>query len=134
QRLYENCLLVADCIRDQVQIFEREQEVLCKGAVVGYDPEDLAALAMGFQTAFAKGADRAEPECTASNVNFTGNASAEPALSSSLRNTSNVIDVSDEFVAGSAAKAVIASEDFHVGIANAGEKHPNQRPAGRKRS
>src|SRR3984957_6895841 len=136
QRFDEDGLFVGDGIRGFVQIFDRESEVFGEGAVVIDDTEDGAAKAVRFQSAKAELADGVVAVGGAGDVDFAGDAAADPAGSFVLdyrRRVSAIADRDDfayEFVTGNAAEVVVAAEDLDVGVADAGEADLYEGPVG----
>ena len=78
QWLDEDGLLIGDGGGNEVEIFERQRQIFGEGAVVIHDANDGAACAMRFEAAAAEGAFRAKVVCGAGDVDFAGDALAEP--------------------------------------------------------
>ena len=129
QRLDENGLLVCDRIGDAVKIFERQRQVLGEGTVVVDDAEDGAPGTVGFEPTPAEFADRTITVGGARDVDFAGDAVADPAGSLGFREAQDLGHFADEFVARSATKRVVAAQDFHIGVADSGKTDAHSRPA-----
>ena len=71
-------------------------------------------------------------EITAADIDLAGDALAKPAFLLGRR-ACYFHHRADEFVAGYAAKVVVATEDFDVRIADAGQANADQCPAGAQR-
>ena len=71
-------------------------------------------------------------EITAADIDLTDHALAQPAFLLGRR-ACHFHHHADEFVAGYALKVVVASEDFDVRIADAGQANADQRPAAAQR-
>src|SRR5580700_10755730 len=112
QRLDKNSLLVADGVRDAVKIFERQRQVFGKGAVVVDDTQDGAPGAMGLEAAAAKLAYGPVTIGGAGDVDFAGDAAADPTRAFAGGGASDLGHFADELVAGSAVKIVVAAEDL----------------------
>jgi len=130
ERLYKNGLLIADVIRSTMQILKRERKVLCKSAVMTDDAQYGSAFTMRLPSALAKTADRTITEGCARDVDFAHYAFPNPAVSRSFGNSGDFDDFADKFMARRAAKAVVTTKNFDVGIAYPGETHSDLRPAG----
>jgi hypothetical protein len=123
-------LFVGDGIRNEMEIFERQRQIFGERTVVIHDAKDGAARTMSFEATAAKCADRPIVVRGTGNVDFAGNAFAEPFRFFFCGKAINGGDFADEFVAGNSAKGVIAAKDLHVGVADAGEENAHERPAG----
>ena len=128
--LDENRLLIADVRRDEMQIFKRQRQVLGESAVVRNDAQDGATRAMRLQAAAAELADGLVAISRAGHVNLAGNALVEPFPFRRSRNAVNGKHFTNKFVANDASKIVIAAQNFHIGVADAGHANANERPAG----
>ena len=113
----------------QMKIFERQRQIFGEGPVVIHDAEDGAARAMSFKAAAAEGADRPIVVGGTGNVDFAGDAFAEPFRFFFCGNAIDDGDFTDKFVAGDSAKGVIAAKNFYVGVADAGEENAYECPA-----
>ena len=128
ERFDEYGVLIGDGTGDEMKIFERQSEIFGKRAVVIHDAEDGAERAMSFEAATAEGADGAIVVRGAGNVDFAGDAFAEPFDFFFCGDTVNGGDFADKFVAGDSAKGVIAAKNLNVGVADAGETNAHERP------
>jgi len=81
------------------------------------------------KTPFAIDADGAKGQSVAGDIDFTNDAFAQPAFLFVRANACNVLHFSDKFMSRSAAKIVVAAQDFDVGVADAGETNADKRPA-----
>ena len=85
KRFDKDCLLIADGIRNGMQIFERQRQILCERSVVRYDAEHGAPRAMRLQPAPAKSANRPIRVSRAGHVDLASDALAQPIASSARR-------------------------------------------------
>jgi hypothetical protein len=136
QRFDEDGLFVGNGIGSLVEIFDRERKVFGEGAIVVDDAEDGAAGAVRFQSAETEFADGVVAKGGTGDVDFAGDAAADPAGSRLLdggRGVSAIADgddFADEFVAGDAVEVVVAAENFDIGVADAGQADFDQGPVG----
>ncbi len=130
KRLDENGLRIAYIFRNEVKIVQGQGEVLGECSIMRNDAKNCAASAMRFQAAAAKGADGLVAIRRAGNIDFAGNAFAEPAFPCFSRGTADFHDFAHKFVPRSTLELVISTQNFNVGIADACDIHANQRPAG----
>jgi hypothetical protein len=129
QRLDEHGLFVVHVVRHEVQIFERQRQVLGESAVVRDNAQHGASRAVGFESAAAELAGT-EAVGRACDVDLAADAAAQPLAARGRRHTTNCGDFGDELVSWRAAKLVVSAENLDVGIANAGQPHAKERPAG----
>src|SRR6266436_6838171 len=118
-----------DFVWKLVEIDEWQREVFGESAIVAENAEHGAARTMRFQVTLTKTADRLKSERSARDVDFADNAFADPCLFHGGGNARDINNFPDKFMAGNSMKAVIATKNFHVGIANPGETHAHQSPA-----
>src|ERR1700722_17315403 len=76
ERFDEDGFFIRNCVWDRVEIFERQREEFCEGAVVSDDSEHLATGAVGLEAAAAKFAGAPESESRAGDIDLAGDAAA----------------------------------------------------------
>jgi len=118
QRLDEHRLLVRHSGRDGVEIALGQSEVFGEGAGMTRNSQHRAPRAMPAET---PGAPLTFP---AGDVDLADHPPADPLRSVSRDH------FPDEFVPGTAAKAVVAPLEFEIGIADAGHAQADERVAG----
>ena len=96
------------------------------------DSEHLTTRAVSFQSAAAKFAYPPESESCAGDIDFAGDAAAQPAFLFMASHTAYVHHFANEFVAGRSAKIVVAAENFDVSVADAGEAHADESPTAKE--
>ena len=129
ERLDKDGLLGAHYVRNEVEIRDRQSQIFGKRAVMVHDSENLTTGAVSRETTFAIGADGAKAQGSAGDIDFTHDAFAQPSFLFVRANTCNVLHFSDKFMPRSAAKIVVAAQDFDVGVADAGKTNADKRPA-----
>jgi hypothetical protein len=119
QRLREDGGLVADVVRDRVQVRDRQRQLLGERAVPSDQPEHGPALAVAPASGPAR---RARP---ADRVDLARDAPADP-----LGRVVRAFDCTDELVPGHARERVVPADHLEVGVAHAGEGDGDEDIAG----
>src|SRR5690349_16548276 len=96
-----------------MQVLDGQREILGKGAVPAYDPEDGAALAVGASARDARAA------CAAHGVDLPHDPLAGESPTAAL-------DHAHELVPRDAGERVVAPGKLDVGVANPGLQHSDQ--------
>jgi hypothetical protein len=84
---------------------------------------------MRFQPAPAKLASGVKSLSRACDVDFTGDAPAEPTGPRALRDAAHIRHFPDKLMTQDTAKCVIAAKDFDVGVADSRETNADERPS-----
>ena len=116
-RLDENGVFGGDGIGNTVQVRDRQGEEFAKCAGMLHDPEHGPMRAVAAQVALAPLA------IAAGQIDFTGDPLSDPIAVFAIGH------FADEFVAGSAAEAVVAALQFEIGGADSGGQHSDSREA-----
>ena len=109
-----------------VQVYDGQREVFGECAVVADDSEDAAPLAVRRNAAPAISAWVTESQSGARQINFAGDAAADPGAILRARDAD---DFAHEFVAERAMKIVVAAQNFDVGVADSREADADEGPA-----
>src|ERR1700721_2924782 len=112
-----------------MQILERQRQIFRKRSVVGHNAPHGSSSAVPLQSALAEIAYGPQSIGRTPHINFAHNALAHPALFCRRGDSSNIHNLADKFMPGGAPKPVVATQDLHVGIANPGQSHADQRPS-----
>ena len=110
----EDGFFVREGGRDGEEVRFGEGEIFGEGARVLDDAEDGAGGAVAAE------ALRASRAVAAGKVDFADDAAADPGGGVGL------LDDADELVAGATGEAVVAAEEFEIGVADAGEDDADQ--------
>ena len=116
ERLGEDGRVRRDGVRYQMQVLDREREILGEGAVPAHDAEHGAALAVRAPAGRTRGAG------TTHRVDLPDDAAADERRRPPL-------DDADELVARNAGEGVVAARQLDVRVADPGADHPNERLA-----
>jgi hypothetical protein len=125
-------LFVTDGIGNAVKILEGQGQVFRESAIVMDDAEHGAAGTVGLEAAAAELANGPESVGSARNVDFSGDATADPFGSPAGGHVANFGDLADEFMPGNAAKSVVAAQNFDIRVANSRQAYADECPSGPK--
>src|ERR1700719_1386666 len=93
------------------------------------DAELFSAREVGLQSSAAKFAGALKSESCAGDINFAGDAAAQPIILLAAPRAVHVHHFPDEFVTRRSVKGMVAAKNFDVRVAEPGEPHAYKRPA-----
>src|SRR5208283_2794032 len=129
ERLDKNSLFIGNVCRDEMQILQWQYKIFGEGSVVGHNSQNGAFGTVCFQATSAKFTNGFVIVGGAGNINFARDSFAQPVPSRFCRHACYFDYFANEFVPWNAAKPMIATENFDVGIANSRQAHANEGPA-----